>query len=82
MSPEEIASLRELRAHADQMVAYYASSERKLAQNAAMVAAGLAPLHDQRSLERDRESAAKFRRWAAAADAALAILATSESEAA
>lgn len=54
--------LREILAQTESMRAYYERSEEKVAQNAAMAAAGLPPLHGESQLKWDRDAAAKKQR--------------------
>lgn len=53
--------LREVLAGAESMVAYYSGGDEKARQNAALVAAGLQPIHSESSLEWDLRQAAEKR---------------------
>jgi hypothetical protein len=66
--------VREMRANAEMMVRYYAGDgvDRKLAQNAALKAAGLAPLYSEATLKADAETAARHTRFVETCDAILA----------
>jgi hypothetical protein len=64
--------VREMRAHAETMVRYYGDNGRKRAQNAAMEAAGLAPLHSETALKWDEDNAQRYVRFAETCDAILA----------
>lgn len=65
-------TLRELRAHHENMVAYYGEADTKALQNTALKAAGLAPIHNERQIEWDRGCEAKHRRFVEAIDAVIA----------
>jgi acetyl-CoA carboxylase carboxyltransferase component len=68
----DLNTVREMRAHAETLGRYYADTAKKRAQNDALIAAGLAPLHSESALKWDEESAAKHARFVETCDAILA----------
>lgn len=74
MATIDITILHEMRANAASMASYYESAgiEKKVAQNAALEAAGLEPMHKPSSIAWDREHAAKHRRYIEVLDAVIA----------
>lgn len=66
--------LRAILKSEESMVAYYSKSEEKLAQNVALVAAGLSPLHSESSIKRDLECADERRIRVRHLSAAIAYL--------
>jgi len=80
----DIENLQKLRTHNASMVRYYSDGDpsTKLAQNAALVAAGLPPVHSDSKLQWDRDQAALHQRYVDTLDAVLAHLGADQAEAA
>lgn len=68
----DIEALRETLASEESMVRYYGDSTVKEAQNAALLAAGLKPLHAESELKHNLELCAKKQRSVAALKAVIA----------
>lgn len=78
----DIKTLKELRANSDMMLRHYGDSEKKQLQNAALVTAGLPPLHSPASLQWDADQLVRYRRFVATLDAVLAHFGADQAEAA
>ena len=70
----DIAALRSALAHSENMVEYYGQAEKKRAENDAMRAAGLKPLHSESMFKWDLENRDRFARQAEALKAVIAAL--------
>lgn len=64
MASIDIDILRDILDSAESMAAYYDKDAARAGQNEALVAAGFAPIHDERSIKRAVEMAAKERQRA------------------
>jgi hypothetical protein len=78
----DIEALRDLRSVQESMVRYYGKSEEMQAQNAALIAGGLPPLHSEASFKWDHEQRARHRRFVQVLDAVLAHFGDDQAEAA
>ena len=76
----DISILRKLRDQQASMVRYYAETDKKRAQNAALISAGLAPIHSELSLQWDFEQAAERQRYVEVLDAVIEHLGVREVE--
>ena len=76
----DIEALRECRDSASGMAKFYGDRAAKCqGENAAMVAAGLPPLHGERGVQWDRDQQAAAQRHVAALEAAIAALSPPDS---
>lgn len=74
MLPDTLQVLGELRDSARRMAEHYGKSDEKVAQNAALVAAGLAPIHSETLFRYDAERRAEHLRHIKVLDALIAEL--------
>lgn len=68
----DLAVLRSVRDSSARMVDYYSRSDEKRAQNAALEAAGLKPLHNEDQIQWDLRHAERCKREVEVLDAVLA----------
>jgi hypothetical protein len=68
----DLNTVREMRANAANMVRHHGDAEEKQRQNAALIAAGLRPLHGESALQWDIDQGRKYARFVEACDAILA----------